>query len=333
MSSSLWHGERAYPRLLPLDLPFEIPHFIEKALFLILISGLLLSIYKPARILMRISIFSMLLLMAMDMTRWQPWPWLYILLLFTLTPYVQRFKSYDETRSIHITLVWILAGFYIWSGIHKLNPLFFKEVIPYLASPVTEYLWQYKTWIHTIMYAAPFLEIGIGALLLLPPLRKYAVVGAILLHFVILALLGPAGLDSNRVIWPWNITLILVVWLVGGENITSQIQTPFKVNAGQCILIALACLLPALRFTEVYPKYLAFELYSGTNTVYDRPFSAANCQIPVAADPYVYRHEGKLWIKAYDWSMAETNVPPCPDKYCLEKFDEALRRKWCLGIE
>jgi hypothetical protein len=200
-----------------------------------------------------------------------------------------------------------------------------------MASPITYYLHTFKTEVYALFYALPFIEVCLGITLLVPRLRKFAVWIVIPLKLGFLLLLGPVGHNINTVIWPWIIALMLIVWLVSIDPPSSTIRLPYKYAPLQILLILTVCALPALKYTGFYPKGFAFELYSGTNTVYDRPLEASRCRIPAQADAFVYLYEGKYRIKMYDFSMSELNLPPNADPYYLKRFDETLQNEWCSG--
>lgn len=333
ISQRAWHGVKLLPRVLPLDLPFKIPILAEHILFYLIVFSTILVVLRPAVIIMRFTAISLLLLMLLDWQRWQPWPWYYIIIFLALSAYPRRFKEYNETESIRRTIIWISGGFYIWSGLHKLNPGFFNDVVPWLASPITTYLWPYKQWFFYIFYATPALEIAIGLMLVINPLRKYVWIPAGILHIGILLLLGPLGLNVNAVIWPWNVVLLIVLIVISFDREKTVVQVPFKFNALQIGLLGIVWFAPLLNYAGIYPKGWAFELYSGRNTVYDRAIHGIECKVPPETDPYVYVYNGKLWLRVYDICMTDTQLPPVADEYFLKRLDKEIARKWCAESE
>ena len=125
----LWLTARQFP-LIPVAEWFpNPPPPWDRLLF----AGLLLSLILALRF-HRTGVVLFLVgaafLMLGDQNRLQPWFYLYlILLLLTLFP--------PKTALSGCRVA--LSAVYIWSGIHKLNPQFFQEIVPWFAAPAEKW--------------------------------------------------------------------------------------------------------------------------------------------------------------------------------------------------
>ena len=155
----------------------------------------------------------MFLLALQDYHRWQPWFYQYFLILLLLIPMARLYKKYENAEHLLFAVQLIIAIAYFYSGLFKLNSGFVKDIVPYYSNPIAQYFWTYRDMVYSLGGLIPWLEIALSIGLFVPVTRKWAVIGCTLLHLGILYLLGPFGLNTNAVIWPWNIALIALLWL------------------------------------------------------------------------------------------------------------------------
>ncbi len=80
---------------------------------------------------------------------------------------------------------------------------FFHSLYPWLVGPLTTRLpdWAGGTLLSGA-YAVPAVEAAISLGLLMRRLRKPAVIGALLMHALIMLCIGPFGNNYNVVVWP-----------------------------------------------------------------------------------------------------------------------------------
>ena len=153
---------------------------------------------------------------------------------------------------------WALAGAYLWSGLHKLNPVFLDEGAAWLLGPFgVDEGWP----LAAIGRAAAATEIGLGAALLVPALWRPACLGLVGMHALILAALGPAGRDYNPVIWPWNAAMVLLLCVLFAA--AAERRPLLRLRHALVVVAALVFVaLPALDLGRLWPGYLSFRLYS-----------------------------------------------------------------------
>ena len=73
-------------------------------------------------------------------------------------------------------------------------------------------------WIYYSGYILSVIESFAGISLLFFKTRKAAVVTLMGMHFFILLLIGPFGLHYNKVVWPWNIAMIMYLYFFFIKN-------------------------------------------------------------------------------------------------------------------
>ena len=238
-SYRLWLTSRRFP-LVPVADGFPALAPPGDAILLALLLGLLvvaLRFYRPA---VAAFLIGALFLVLGDQTRLQPWFYLYaVMLLLTLFP--------DRIALAGCRVA--LSGVYVWSGIQKLNGAYFEEVVPWFAAPASRWLSEASAEaVEFAIAAAPVVEIFIGAAVWLLPLRRYAVATAALLHAAILLFLGPLGYDYNLVVWPWNLTMPLLLLTLFPRESLGRTWATLRQSKPAFAIVLLIVGLPALSF-------------------------------------------------------------------------------------
>ena len=210
---------------------FVLP--FERFFSLILIASLILiiSFCNRRKIFFITAIISLFLLVFFDQMRLQPWVYQYFLLLvvFALNERETENKSASE-QTLGLVQI-IIAGFYFWSGLQKLNFSFTHETLPILLSPLQNVFTLTQTTLIYLGLGIALLETLIGGGLLWKKTRNSAVCFAVVMHVFILCLLIAAS--RNSIVWVWNVTLIfLVVAAFWQSNIsfTKIFSLPKQIN-------------------------------------------------------------------------------------------------------
>src|SRR5438045_621129 len=129
-SSPLWMSAREYP-LLPVApwVPTIVPPWDQTALAFLLACLLVACWFYRAGV--SLFLLGSLFLVLADQNRAQPWFYTFwILLLLSLAAPPTNLAACR----------FALSAVYVWSGIQKLNPAFFREVAPWLADPASRWL-------------------------------------------------------------------------------------------------------------------------------------------------------------------------------------------------
>jgi len=290
----LWTNVHAFP-LLPIVSGFPVmPHPWDQVLF----GAMLLSLVAAAwfyRMAVRFFLVTALFAYCEDENRGQPWLYMYwVMLLLSLFP----------AKTAIAACRWGMSAVYIWSGIQKCNANFFRDEPAEFLAPAIH--WHLPAFALQLMRwtvaCTPFIEMGIGLALWSPRFRRAAIVAAIIVHAGALLFLGPFGSNYNLVVWPWNLAMPALLWVLfakgayweqpagepaataaakpdnKGAKAKASLRDDKKISApdaslGQTfmelqrskpalVLVALYSLLPILSFSGLWDSYFSFSLYS-----------------------------------------------------------------------
>ena len=120
VSFSLWNSNRTFPTFPVFDILHEFQIVDICLQYLILISALFVYIFPNTKRVFAVAILIVISIL-FDQTRIQPWVYFYLLCFLGLT-----FSNNWNEQKKFLQVVFI--GLYIWSGFHKINPLF-RDVI------------------------------------------------------------------------------------------------------------------------------------------------------------------------------------------------------------
>lgn len=150
-----------------------------------------------------------------DWTRFRPWLYQDIFFLIAMAAcYWQGGESPAQDEALHICRL-ILVSVYFWSGLLKINQCFFKSAFPSIVGPLATRLpLPLGAMLRDLGYAAGFLEAAMALGLLFPSTRTVSLLGLLVMHLFILACFSPIGHQGFRAIWPWNISMLVIDFIV-----------------------------------------------------------------------------------------------------------------------
>ncbi len=253
------------------------------------------------------------LLVLQDQGRLQPWFYQYSFMLAAVGfSSLGRLSTEGAMNACRL----IVAFTYLWSGLQKAHVSFAENVYPWLIEPLASHLpsGAASTLGHGA-YAVPVMEAAIGLGLLVRPLRKPAVVGAILMHTFILFTIGPWGRDWNSVVWPWNVAMVafvLILFWRTPDNPSSLAVVKPGSSAFRAVVLILFAFMPALNFFGLWDSYLSASLYSGSTE-----------------KGHVYAADGPSWTRTRPFNkatMEEMNVPAYPEE---RVYKRVFADVWC----
>lgn len=322
LSHNLWFpNSRTFPRA-PL-LPYLPEALVPASEYLF--GGLL--VFSLASILFAggstrhcyVALGSLALLVPSDQTRLQPWVYQYLLILLVLVLHGR--PDSDEraaTRCLAVLQV-VVALYYFWGGVQKLNYSFCHEVVPQLLTPLLNLSTLTGQQTSALGVGMASVEIFVGVGLLLRRTRNLCVGLALAMHAILLVLLIAKGLNS--VVWPWNAALMLAVpclfWrsdAAARQALAGWLTGSVRVRVALAVAV-LCAVLPALSFVGWWDMYLSGALYSGNTAVAAmRVGDAAYERLPDRAKRQVFTSKaGERILPVYEWGMSELNVPPYPE--------------------
>jgi hypothetical protein len=174
----------------------------------------------------------------------------------------------------------------------------------------------------------PLLEIGIAYGLLSRRYRRHSVVLAILTHLVVLAWIGPWGRNWNSVVWPWNITMPLLVWFLFWRN-DPEPEPWWQAGRVASLAVVLAVFMPLVSFWNYWDAYLSWGLYSAANPQMEVFFMQTKIEnVPTTLRPYCHAYGDRLRFDVSEWSMKELNVPIYPAPRVYTQIYEYLKTQF-----
>ena len=263
-----------------------------------------------------------------DQNRLQPWIYVYILFLLPFC----IFKFLKSSEEILITLFQIiLIATYFWSGVQKANNDFINEGFSHILIKLFKV--QDAQNIKILLpfgYIIPIVEIFTAISLSSKKLRKLGVILAVFTHIFILIYISPLGTNTNYIIYPWNIAMILLVISLFYKNNSDFIlseSTNIKTIFLNYVYILLLGLLPIFNFFDKWDDYLSFSLYSEKSKIFyiaisDKYIGQFNHQF----DDYFLKLDANIQggkvIDVNKWSMEELNVPIYPEIRLFKKISK-----------
>jgi len=325
LSFKLWVSNRQFPLVPVHSFLLDVLHPIDGVLLMVLTGSLIALLFVKKQWVVASMLMSLMLLVAEDQMRLQPWVYLYFLIFLPFAFSQQPGGAGFISRYLQ----WIFVACYLWSGVHKINPNFidktFQDMMSHLFGIALAE--RYKIF----GYIIPFIEITIALLLVFVKTRKAGVVAAVGAHLFILLYLSPFGIDRNYVVYPWNVAMmfgaVLLFW--GNEEAIFAVPKAMAWRAFQLGSLVLLFFLPLLNRVGRWDHYLSFSLYADKthhlfiaieeteakklNGVYDND---------VVTLPGV---SGGRIIGADQWSMNELHVPVYPET----RIFNAIARQFC----
>ncbi len=315
--------QRTYPRL-PITDNLSIANGLEPLLFGVMVTSLLAFMFHARKKLWTL-IFTLAAAaaVALDQTRLQPWLYLFSIMLFLCASFRQSVQSNNAGSLLNALRICIL-GTYLYAGAQKLNISFCTTVVPSMFKHIIQEMPQSLDFAIGIPLALS--EAGLAILLIFPRTSTIGAYLAIFFHAVTLWLITQQG--WNSAVWPWNIAMVLLVYLlfirarVGGIVGCLKPDSPQKVTA-----ILLFLLLPALNFFGLWDNYLSAALYSGNVPVLRIEVSPEDEQaLPVAMRQAINITDTERPILfAERWALEELNIPAYPETRSLERLAEKVR--------
>jgi hypothetical protein len=327
LSFKLWTNSRFFP-LTPIWSPLPSPEFPVDYFWitaLLLLIGYACIAANPRKIIGAICI-GMVPLMFLDQARLQPWAYQYLFLLCILATYSWRKEKEQEQRYILSACGLAVASVYFWSGFWKIHPWFVSNVYLWMISDVAQTI---PTWLqfplHALGYAVPFIEMSIGIGLFFRTSRIYALISATVMCMFIFWTIGPTGLNWNAVVWPWDLTLLLLTLTLFRGQTSVSARSAFDPSSPLALRTAifLFCALPILSMFGLWDSYLSFAVYSGATksaeiTITESVYASLPSEIRAYVD------DNHITLRLTNWTMHELHTTPYPEERIFRSAGNAI---------
>ncbi len=123
-------------------------------------------------------------------------------------------------------LLLLLASVYFFSGIGKMNfafSLYVRNKIVLSGIFPAGNAISYEWLTYHAGYLLAFIEIVLSIGLVFKRAKKMSAIFLIVMHLLILADIGPFGINYDTIIWPWNMAMILILYIFFLRNVPVSI--------------------------------------------------------------------------------------------------------------
>ncbi|SHM47237.1 hypothetical protein SAMN05216524_102220 [Mucilaginibacter sp. OK098] len=325
----MWTAYRLFPTAPVFEGLDQIPaviHTILLVLSLLCITMLLFFDKNKFLIvgLLMIEIFSCLL----DQNRWQPYEYqcLFIIFIFMINT--------NKPKLVITSFIFILISTYLYSGLGKLNNGFLHTVWVQIILKSFLKVPSNITGQHYIYYAGYLLglfELIAGTGLLFSKTKKIAAIALIIMHLFILLLLGPLGLNYNNIVWPWNMVMILYLYLIFIKKQERVITFKDVFQGWNKLVLVVWGILPALHFIGYWDGFLSSSMYSGKAPKMIICITDTNkCkQLGTFYGKRSYKIcNGQAYIELQNWAITETDAIPNPEIRIYKIIQKKLEKKY-----
>ncbi len=332
LTHPLWFADRSYPFVPVFD--FLPSVFTLNFLFSMLLCLALVLLLMGWQNKWSFGLFlgAAFLALMLDLSKGQVWFYFQSILLGILA-----FKGSKKEKWILPSLQYLFPFIYFWAGIYKINGFYFEDTFPWF---METFAWTNSlgspSW---IIITSILFELALAIGLWSGKKRKIVLLAGLVFHLTILVFLGPLGQNWNEVVWPWNLTMIALLFLLywpseekPSPSFVSIFQN-FKIVGIPFLLIGL---MPLFYAINLWPANFSFTLYAGNiqeGILYSPQkqipslSEIANQQIRCISSEKNIRDTCYLIID--DWAFSEIKVAPFSSSRQLKQ----LARKYCACLD
>lgn len=261
---------------------------------------------------------SLIWVILFDQHRFQTWAWQIIVFSFCLTSMNSQ-QALNWMRGLVISV-------YFFSAVSKLEASFVNSygqtILDGLLQAVSlSPIWSEETrW--GIVLCFPLFELLIAILLLIPLTRRYCWPLSLFLHFGLLLVLGPWGLNHQTPVLIWNIYFIIQNTILfwpdpkNKETENPEEQTKTEKRSWPGYVMAILLVFPATEWFNLCDTWPGWGLYSARGARVTLSIDATVSEKIPQSLQYLLapRTFGQPWRKfdLHRWAFEETNAPDYP---------------------
>ena len=340
LSWPLWLNPEGFPQVPVFYFLVDVPVGVDRLISVISLVAWAVAILgghrkRFGRVALVIAILGLVILMALNQHRLQPWAYLAVLCggLIAACPPRQ-------------SLLWIralLVSVYVYSALGKFDYLFATSIGNQLLQTAFRFVgFSIEAWPANLQigstFLLPLIELIAGLLLIFVRTRRFGVVLAVGLHLVLILVLGPFGMSQKPGVLVWNLQFCIMIPLLFWPPRASFAADPdvTQPNArflswGAKALVALAIVLPLFEPWGLWDPWLSWGLYS-TRAPRAELYFAENYanRLPAPLQPYLSEDLYNGYLKKLHldrWSLDTLNVPLYPsDRFAVGVTNAVLDR-------
>ena len=311
----LWITDKNFP-VIPLFDWFPIP----TSPFDTIVAGIffmsqVVYIFKPKRWLGWIVLLLYLFLACIDQKRLQPYFYQSALTILAIVLY----KEKADSKRVLFTIYFIFIATYFWSGMHKLNAIFYEQ---WMHALVKHFSFIPETALKTFTYAVPWLEALLGIFLLFNKTRKLSVAGIVGMHVTIIVLLFYLGYGFNVV--PWNVqnifSVIILFWFLKSTAFSDFFNHLLSPQKG--LIFAFTFLLPFSNLFGGWDHLLSFSFFtSKLDYYYVQIDDSLKDKLPKNVQKYYRSNENMTVLYLNEWAGEVNKVLLYPQPRVAKKVE------------
>lgn len=329
MSWKIWTTYRSLPTAPLFEWFDHLPAVMHTILFVLSLLLIIVLFFRQNTFLLTGLLVVEVLSCLLDQSRWLPWEYLYIFIIFIFI------VNAASPKYIAPCIAFLLISTYFYSGLCKLNEGFLNVVwtnmilTRFLRVPANI---SGQSWLHYSGYLLGLMELlaGMGLVFVKTQVRSAKIL--IVMHLCVLLLLGPFGFQGYEVLWPWNTAMILFLYFVFLENKDGVFV--FQTITYRWNKLVLVCwgILPVLSFWGYWDKNLSSNLFSANlpgMIICVRDTSACR-----QLQRFCYKKDsrnicnGQAKIDIQTWARLETNVSVYPEMRVYKIIQEKLAKQY-----
>jgi len=316
----LWLTTKDFPVIPMFDWIYIPTNPIDSIIHWSFTGLLVLLIFKPNRILGLFIPAFYLYLCFVDQNRLQPYFYQSILTIFTINIFSKKHKP----RLILLTVSLLFFATYFWSGIHKINEIFYEQ---WMHALVKHFSFIPKPLLKFFTYMVPFLEMFMGIFLLFNKTRKATTIVITSMHTTIIIVLFYLGYGFNVV--PWNLQNIAIVWVLFW---TLKTKTPLEIftshfNYKKGLILTLTVLLPFSNIFGYWDHLLSFSFFTSKLNYYYIQINDKELEqnLPEHIQKYLRPYENKAILYPNEWAGDINRVLFYPEDRIIKHLDTYLK--------
>ncbi len=331
LSYNLWVRTGLIPAVPAFSFLPTIPYVYEVIVsFCVVVLILLNSVYTK-RVLMVALLALLAVYVLFDQLRLQPWLYQYWWMMFVLAACPWYIVKSSQIKSTVIALQLIIAAIYIYSGLQKLAVPFFLDIFPWMIEPLVAVLPQSLQQLPFYFgLTVPFIEIFIGIGLLIPRYRNLALLGVFGMCTFVLSMLGPWAHNWNSVVWPWNVIIAIMAFILFYKSHSISLLELFSLRNSivKNLVVLFFFVMPLWSFSGSWDSYPSYSLYSG-NVADAYIVVEDGSDIHEELRPFFTQESSGIFkLGLQHLSMTDRNVPMYPEERVYKSiFSDFCKQK------
>lgn len=220
------------------------------------------------------------------------------------------------------TLILIFIATYFWSGIHKLNEIFFEQ---WMHALVKHFSFISESILLAFTYAVPLLEAILGVLILSNKTRRLGVFGIVLMHSIIIVMLLYLGYGFNVI--PWNVqnilSVLIIFWTLKTTSLTEVFTDSKSYQKG--LIFIFTFILPFSNLFGGWDHLLSFSFFTSKLDYYYIQIDASlKDKLPKNVQKYYRTNEYITVLYLNEWAGDVNKVLLYPQPRVAKKVEQYL---------